>query len=245
MSDTTDYTVPMRELVSQLIRENNDRADRLRSAGNSAALLAEVRDEKETEDVNILDYREMREKALAEVLSWEKDIEEYIRNAGLVDAPTVDVEKETAAWKAQHSTVKNMMAVLTSLAGDDGTRELPEIKGIPGKSGTTSGNSGGTGITRPRFQSIRYSVAGSDKWTEVFQVDEKDDGTREQKTSLTILALALNKTYKSNVSASDLHGPLFEEAGTKDLKSLKGKPVAFAFSVGDVNVIVEATPRVD
>lgn len=239
-----------RETVTGLINENNNRAERLRNAGNFAATLAEYRDKAETTDPEVLKYRAMFEQAQAEILSWQKAVEEHIKSAGLVDTTDVDVDAETAAWKSQHSTVKSMLTVIEQIGGKDALNNLPEVKGIPGTR-SASGSSGATGIKRPRFQSIRYALATTpDNWTEVYTSDEKD-GVMVQKTNLTLLAQSLTKTFKdagASVEASDLQSALYSEAGTQDLSALEGKPVSFGFAVGAgekaVNLIVEVTPRV-
>jgi hypothetical protein len=231
--------------VTELINENNARAERLRSAGNSAALVHEVRDEKETDDARILKYRDDMEKANAEILRWQEEIEKYIRESGLVSVEPVDVDKETEAWKALHAQIKPMLTVMKNIGGDDSVNDLPEIKGIPGRGNSVSS---APGTPKPRVQRIRYQVAGSDAWVEVSKEKETDDGNKVNFTNLTVLSQALNKAYKgAGVSASDLQGPMFDAAGTKDLSVLNGKPVQFGFSVGGekpANLIVEVTPRV-
>lgn len=251
VNPATDFVAAARATVTGIITENNNRAERIRNAGNLAATLAEYRDKSETTDPEVLKYRQMYEQAMAEILSWQKDVEQHIKDAGLVDTTDVDVEKETAAWKTAHGTVRSMLNVLQQIGGEDALKDLPEIKGIPGTRSSSGGNTGATGIKRPRFQSIRYALASKpDEWTEVYSTDEKD-GVKVQKTNLTLLAQSLSKTFKdagASVEASDLQGALYAEAGTQDLSTLEGKPITFGFSAGAgdkaVNLLVEVTPRV-
>jgi hypothetical protein len=239
---TFDPFVQMaREKLVTMITDNNVVAERLRSVGNTRALVKEIREDKPTEDTVILEFRQKMEKAQAEMNKWEADVDAHIKASGMVTTGDVDVEKETAAWKAAHSAIKPMRDVLQNLGGDAAVAGLPEIKGIPGKSGGTA--AGASGISRPRLQKIRYTVAGKEEWVEVYTTVEVE-GSPVQKTTLTNLAAALNKAFGSSVSAADIQSPMFDAAGTKDLSTRNGEPVSFAFTAGETNVIIEVTPRV-
>jgi len=222
-----------------LIGENNGRANRIKSAGNVAALIADVRDNSETTDENILKYRAFFEQANNAILDAQKKVEEYIREAGLVSTGDVDVDAETAAWKAVAEQIKSARTLVKNLGGEDSLADLPEIVGIPG---TRAGGSGATGVRRPRFQEIKFSVAGSDEWTTVGETKGEGDEAKFV-TNLTMLAGILgDKDHK--VGSKDLQEALFAAAKTEDLSTLGGTPVEFAFTVGEKNYLVNVTPRV-
>jgi hypothetical protein len=248
---TTDTVAPFvesaRAALTELIDANNHRAEQLKAAGNTAALVHEVRDTAETSDPEILKFREMKERALAEILTWEKTIEAYIVAQGLVKTADVDVDALTATWKTTHSQITKMRDVLSMMGGEEAVKSLPAIVGIPGKSGGAAGQSG---INRPRFQAIQYQVAGKSEWTQVFVDDTDKENNPIRRTNLTVLGQALTKDIgstldpKVTVTSKDLQGPMFDAAGTKDLATLKGEPFSFGFTVGTVNLVVEVTPRV-
>lgn len=244
MADMSALVTAAVEQAKAAIEENNKVAAQIKAAGNIGSLIADIRDTAETEDVTVLEYRAFMDKANAAILDAQAKVEKYIREAGLLPTETLDVEAATAAWKAQNDIVKAVKSVLKSLpGGEDALNSLPEVVGIPGTRGGNSG--GGTGIRRPRFQSIAYTVAGSEDWKDVQKTTEKD-GETVSVTNLSLLAQVLNSENKdaSNVGASDLQGALFSEAKTEDLSTLNGEPVTFAFSVGEKNYLVRVTPRV-
>lgn len=244
LSATDSFVQASVGFLNAQIAELNKRAERIRNANNSAALIHEVRDTAETTDERILKYRADFEAAQAEILKWQADVEKYIVESGLVSVEPVDVAAETEAWKAQNLTVKSLRTALENVS-KDAVQGLTEVQGIPG----TSRGGSQAGVLRPRVQRIRVQVAGQDNWTEVFSEKEKD-GTKVQFTNMTVLAQALTKQYGQAVTAQDLQSPMFEEAKTTDLASLNGQPVTFAFNVTDknhedksVNLLIEVTPR--
>ncbi len=242
MTDFGSFILGGLETLKAAILGNNVRANRIRSAGNTAALVHEVRESAETTDETILAYRAKFQQAQERILAWQAEIDKYIVENGLVETGSVDVEAETEAWKKDAATIKNLRKVLEGLPGGAdalAAAELPDVVGIPG---ARSGGGGSTGVRRPRFSLVEYTVAGSDDWKRA----EKTEGEGEDavvKSNLTILATILG-TKDHKVTASDLQGPLFDAAGTNDLSTLNGTPVEFAFSVGDVNYMVRATPTV-
>lgn len=242
----TENTNPVQGLLDaakatlvDLIGQANAKANRIKSAGNAAALIAEVRDSSETTDENILAYRKKMDEANNAILNWQKTIEAYIVENNLVDTGNVDVEAETTAWKALAETIKAAKGLAKNLGGEDALADLPEMNGIPG---TRSAGNGASGIRRPRFQDISYTVAGKDEWHTVSETKGEGDEAKVV-TNLTLLAGVLS-TKDNRVTSKDLQTALFAEAKTEDLSSLAGTPVEFAFGVGDVNYIVKVTPRV-
>jgi hypothetical protein len=110
-------------------------------------------------------------------------------------------------------------------------KDIPDVKSAPG---TGRGGASTTGIPRPRFTSIKYRVAGSDTYIDVFV--EKDGKTptdpKVRVSNLTVLSQLLVKNHKGvSISAKDLQSPMFDAAGTTDLSTLSGKTVDFIFAV--------------
>lgn len=246
-SDTpmSENTNPLGDLIGvtrstlvALIGEQNALANRIKSAGNVSALVAEVRDTTATEDEKILAYRKWMDEVNTAILNNQKAIEEYIKSAGLVDTGDLDVEKATADWKATADKVKAAKGMLKTLGGEDALKDIPEVVGIPG---TRAGGSAATGIRRPRFQDISYTVAGTENWVVVSET-EGEGAEAKVKTNLTMLGNALS-TKEHKVVSKDLQAALYAAAGTEDISTLAGKPVEFAFAVGDVNYIVKVVPR--
>lgn len=223
--------------ANEAIAANNVLANRIKSAGNQNALIAEVRDSAETTDETILEYRAQMDKVNNLILGWQKDVEEYIRTSGLVDLGDIDVEAATKEWKANADTIKAAKSLLKTVGGDEAVAKLTEVVGIPG---TRTGGGGSTGQRRPRFQDIAYRVAGSEDWKPVSKT-EGEGADAKTVTNLTLLAQTL-ATKDHKVTAADLQQPLFKVAGTEDLSSLEGTPVEFVFTVGDVNYEVKVTP---
>lgn len=224
--------------ANALIAENNARANRVKSAGNTAALVAEVRETEVTEDENILAFRAKKDQALKAILSWESAVDAYIVEKGLVNVAPVDVEAETAAWKSTAEQIKAVKGFAKVIGGEAALERFTEVVGLPGT--RVSGGGGATGIRRPRFQAIKYVVAGQDNWTSV-QETKGEGADAKTVTNLTLLAMELS-TKDHKVTAKDLQESLFTEAKTEDLSSLDGTPVEFAFGVGDVNYILNVVP---
>lgn len=241
MSDFSALLNAAVEQAKAAIATNNALAAQIKSAGNAAALVADIRDVQETQDATVLEYRSFMDKANAAILDAQSKVEAWIKSpeSGLMPVDNLDVEKATADWKAQNEIVKALKQVLKTVPkGDDALKDLPEVVGIPGTRSGGTGNA--TGIRRPRFQKVSFTLAGSEDWKDA----EKTDDEGKSVTNLSVLATILNSENKDakNVSASDLQEALFAEAKTTDLSTLDGSPITFAFGVGDKNYLIRVTP---
>lgn len=227
-------------VLRELIDNANTRADKLVAAGNTELLVHQFRDEAETQDENVLRFREWYNRANEEILRRQAEIEKYIVERGYVNTEPIDVEAVTTEYKNLAQQARDMSKTLRSFPGaEEVLKDLPELKAAPG-TGRGGGNS--AGIPRPRFAKIEYRIAGTDEWLDVFtEKDGKTEGEKVRVTNLTILAQKISKDAGKdvNVSAKDLQGPLFETAGTQDLSSI----VEFVFTAGDKNYEVRVTPK--
>jgi hypothetical protein len=244
MADTTVLVAGMVEVVKELIANHNAKVLRIQKAGNVTALVHEVRDDVETTDPKVQAYREWFEKAQAEILRKQGEIEEYILNMGLVDVEPVDVEAETKKLKESGGQIKAMLTTLGSFGVDVNSEEMS----IPAMLSVRGGNAAGSSGPRPRISETYYRVAGTEEWIEVYSDKTDKDGVVTRSASLTVLAQALNRAYGAaeghvDVTVRDLNGPLFESAGTRDLKSLNGTPVDFVFTVDNVNLEIKVIPK--
>lgn len=227
-----DYTV---QTLNAQIAEANAVADAVNSADNPAAVVAEVL--KTSDAPEIVAYREWLDKANSAILAKMSEAEAFAK-ANLIPAGDVDIEAETAKFKAQDATIKALINALSKVPG--GETALPNlterkmVKGVSKGGGARAGQ--GEGTKRPRISKI--VVDGVDVFETV--------GDRTV-ANLTTLHKWLASRYGKNVavpSVKDMQVHLFGAAGTEDLSTLNGKPVEFALSVGPDNLMVTVTPTV-
>ena len=245
MASTADFSTFIDVTVQQvvpLIETANETATRVQNADNVSALVHEVRDKVETQDANILAYREWLDAANNEILNRQKQVEEYIIENNLVDTEPVDVDAETTKYKTIADQVKAFRKVLEQIpGGKEAAESLPTMISLSGRGG------GGATGPRPRIQNIQ--VDGEDVFRNVKQKYE----TYKRESNFTTLSLFLKKTFKgSDVQVKELQEAAFAAAGTNDFNSLNGKPFSFAFTVNygteaepqSKNIMVEVTPSV-
>ena len=229
-----DYTV---QTLNAQIAEANAVADAVNSADNPAAVVAEVL--KTSDAPEIVAYRDWLDKANSAILAKMSEAEAFAK-ANLIPAGDVDVEAETAKFKAQDATIKALINALSQVTGGEtalpNLAERKTVKGVS-KSGSGARAGQGEGTKRPRISKI--VVDGTDVFETV--------GDRTV-ANLTTLHKWLTARYKSTdvaiPSVKDMQVHLFGAAGTEDLGTLNGKPVEFALSVGSDNLMVTVTPTV-
>lgn len=196
-------------------------AEKVIHADNTAKILHEIRDERETADENILKFREFKAQICERLLAAESQIEDYIVKAGLIDTTPVDIEAATAEYKALVAQIKSMKDVVVSLAGNAEIALPPVPTPMPGvRKGASSASQGGTAVRRPRFSTIK--VDGVD----IFEM--KGD---KRVSTASVVAAHLTKELKVTVDGAKLREAIFAAAGTNDLASLNGKPIEFVFNV--------------
>jgi hypothetical protein len=244
MADPTALVTGMIEVVKELIDAHNAKVMRVQKAGNVTALVHEVRDDVETTDATIQAYREWFNKAQEEILRRQSQVEEYIVSKGLIDVEPVDVEAATREVKNSASQIKAMLTTLSSFNVDVTSEEL----GIPAMLSIRGGGNVGSSSPRPRIEQTFYREAGTEEWIEVYSDKTDKEGVVTRSASLTVLAQALNRAYGAaeghvDVTVRDLNQPLFDAAGTRDMKSLNGTPVDFVFTVGHKNLEIKVIPK--
>jgi len=238
------------QLLNQQIEAANVLAEAGQRAEQTGKLVFEIRDAEDTQDQKIKAYQTKREKALKEMAKWEADIEDYIRQNyeqfNGASAEAYDPEKTAIDYKALADTIKGTMKALEQLNG--GALEgVTELKSLPGTR-RASGNSGQSGIKRPRFETVQVREAGKTEW-QLAQMDKRDPKTGEKvgvTSNLSAAAALISKDSGKKVTAGDLQGPLFEQAkkdhGTQDLDTLLGKEIVFVVNYGDKNYEIQAIP---
>jgi hypothetical protein len=221
-------------LLNAQIEEANKLAGIGERVANATKVMTDLRDDDKTDDPKIKAYQNKLNKANNEILKWQSEIENYIRTEklGTEDVSPEDVEKASIQYKAIADTVKNTEKILITLNNGSALDGIAELKSFPG---TRKATSGSTGVKRPRFKSVRYRVAGSNEWLTA-ETDKRDANgklTGEKSSSLTALALAVNKVEGTKLGASDFHTPLFDVVGVNtDLTTLADKEITFALLVG-------------
>lgn len=197
-------------------------AERIVHADNAVRLVHEYRDDAETEDPNIVAFRDFKEKLLANLAAAETKIETYIVDNKLVDTTPIDVAAATEQAKAKAKLVKELKTVLSNFpGGTEALSELPELTKLPGVRAGGSTGAGGTGIKRPRLTSITVDGVNIEK-----------DG----KSTTGILAAHLTKAEYvtatgGEITTSFLQEHLYAAAGVSDLSTLKGRPIEFSLAV--------------
>lgn len=238
MSDNSAMVAAVLAELAESVKEQNTLADRIIAAGNTESLVHEYREDVETDDENILKFRAFKEELSNRILAAEAQIDAYIGEKYVKAAQDFDVDAARETWKDANTKVKAAMSLVTGILGGTIPEDFPEVKKIPGTRGASAGSQ--TGTRRLRLQEISFRVAGTEDWTKVGRNDDEKGWT----TNLTLLGQTLS-TKEHKVGSADFQRPLFDAAGTEDLSTLEGKPVEFAFAVGDVNYEIRVTPKVN
>jgi hypothetical protein len=218
---------------------------KVQAADNLGSLVSEVRDTKETDDENILAFRNFKEDLLSKLNAAEDKIDAYITATYVKPDDTVDVEKVKAEHKELVKITRTIRQLLEQLDSENATVGLPDVKNVSGRAVSSAS---GTGTKRPRLSKI--VVDGE----EVFAMKDEKDGTKTQVTSFTVLAAWLSKRVSERfglkgfkVEPSVLSRMAFEEAKTDDLSTVNG-PIVFAGTFGEGDNLltfksIEVTPR--
>lgn len=195
------------ELATNKATEANALAEKVaNSKGNFAKSVKDVR-ENNTEDAEVVSYREWEEKVYAElnrrreaidkhiVTNHLKDVGDVLSGSALDKAETdhKGLSKEAReAWKAAESTAKMFGVELTDKA--------PELKTLAGRTGSLVRQ--GAGGRRFRFDDV--TVNG------------------ESVKSLSKAALAITSKSGVKVTAKDLQDALIDDAKTDDPNKMNG-----------------------
>ena len=209
-------------LAEQYVTEANTHADKVIHAGNATLLLHQVRDEADTDNADILQYREAIDQINNKVLDLQKWVEAKIIEAGLVDTAPVDEDAERAAYKAARDQFKALGEMYKTLTGGTAIPVAVELKNLPG----TRASSSGSGTLRPRVSEV-----SADGVKLQGKGPKAKDGSDTFVSNFSVLAAYLSKVADRKVEVSDLHAAAFAAAGTSDLSSLNGTPIEFVYNV--------------
>lgn len=216
----------------QIVARLTSIAGVLSSLKPKAKMIHEMRDETETTDETILAYRAKLAKIDA---TREKLVEEatnYVK--GLVVAEKSD--EEIAALRDEAKTLTGEGKALVNVLRMFGTNvdALPALPGV-----SASGNSGTTGIKRPRVSAI--TLAGEPVITKT----KAADGTVKETATVSGLSSALKAAQKEGKAAKDvdvetatLQALIFEQFGTDDLSVVEDQSRTFNVAGMDVTVYV-------
>lgn len=239
-----DFVSVAVQTITEQTEQANAVADKILNADNANKLIHEVRNT--SEDPEIVAFRTWIEKANAQILKRELEIDQYIKDAGLVDVAPVDIESETTNYNSLATQIKGMLGALKTIPGsEDVLGSIPELKPIPGKRKASSTSSSSTGTRRPRLSSITVSGIDGSNPVDVYENVKQEDGSTKTVTNMTVLSkwLTANTEGKPSVNVQDLQSSLFAAAKTEDLSTLDGKPIEFPVIVGDAHYLVTATPN--
>lgn len=215
--------------VGEQITEYNGIAAKINSYGNTRAELKAIRDENETDDPIILEYRATVEKLLAALAESEKNADAHIFSKGLISVEPIDVDALTESAKELSSQIKASLKALALFgASDEDLKALPEQDGIKGDRKVSVS---ATGVKRPRVTLLAYSVDNGETYTESFKDVPQDDGSVKRTVNFTNLAADLSKALKVKVDSSEIRDAAFSAHGSDDLTTLNGEVLEYAFSV--------------
>lgn len=217
-------------------------AVKLNAAGNIGELLSEAI--KSSTDADVIQRRQMIEKANEKILEWMKANEEAVK-------PTLEVpsdEEIKALEEVYKAGVKNFNS-LDNLFVDEVSATYPNLslsnyvgelpKGRRGSTGAKAGQ--GEGTSRPRVSSIEVSTDNGETYKKIEKEVEKDGKKVLISTFTTAVAWLKKETEnKVNLGAGDLHEPWLEQNGVKDWNDLP-EVSTFAYSANDTTWFFRVT----
>ena len=221
-----DFAAAALEQYAPLVEQANGLAAKLDAQSNTAALVFEVREN--SDDPKLVAVREYINDLNEKVLAAQKEAEDYIRSAGLVNVEDLDVPAVTTQYSAAADSASKLRSAVESIVGADATKEWPKLV-IPAGS---KKRSGATGVPKPRWQKI--TVGGVEVYSETTA-----DGKTTRAVTLTALAQWMNEKLKAaksteRVDSGNLRDAVFTAAGTTDVSSRNGEPFSMAYSVGEL-----------
>lgn len=188
-------------ILNQLITEANDAARVVKSAANQKAVIADVIET--SDDEQVAAYRENVEKAEAALLKWEEQITEYVKANLLPKGEENNVEAATATYKEKAAAIKGFVGTMKTLnGGEEALKDLPQLSSLGRGSGSQ------TGVKRPRISElyIKPATAAATEYNEVF-AEQKNPKTQEIRrvSNFSVLAQKLKGApYNLNLTARDI-----------------------------------------
>ena len=227
-----DVFAAIRFMAVQAIEAANKIATEVAASRvNVGKVVSEIR--KESDDPEVVKFREWKEKVEAALEEKTKAIEDDIK-ARLV--PTSKMSEETYELKkAEYKELKkksdSTLKLSKDLAGysDEYFKDIPELVTL---AGGTAGAA--TGTKRPRLAHLTIDGA------ECFIMKPNKDGQMEKSYTFTNAAAVISKATKVKLNPSELSAAAMESAKTDDLSTVN--EVDFFFSVGDKNFRIVANP---
>lgn len=174
-------------VLTTLIGEANDQARVVKAAANQKAVISDFIET--SDDETVAKYREQVEKAEAAMLEWEKQITAYVQANLLPKGDEQDAEKAREIYKEKKAAISGFTAAMKALpGGEEQLANLPELMSLG-----RGGNTGATGVKRPRVTEIyiKPAAAAATEYKAVEQRKKQDDGTEKVTVSFSVLAQKL------------------------------------------------------